>query len=462
MLKKGGNVIRFLLLSCFATFSILSFAQTAAKPLPVSSAPKSTLSLQQLLQKGFSHNTDWVSARSTLKQMQAEQGQAESRLFPEIDLKAEGRSYKDPVVFTTTGINLIAPTNRELYLTYLQLDQTLYKGGLLSNGLALKRSQVEKARQDLLSKKQQVSYDIILGYISVIEWQRKKKLATENREILSNYAKTVIQYANIGRSRRTDRMQAEISLALSESEVLAAENGFEASKEALIRLTGCEDFQELEEDKKVISAQPLEKISFDQILTRALENNPDIQSSKKQVDITVYENKVDSAEDWPELTLTGIAGYKSPDRPNLYTGPAEYYSVGLNLTIPLFSGLSSFSKGKVHAEKRVQAETDLRRAQLELRERVKVDLETMSREFERVKKTQTALATAREAMSIALREYKSGLLSSTDVVNLQQSRYAAENQSLSSHVNYLKQIMNLRRELGTDLAKIYGSYEVPL
>ena len=422
--------MRYGLLLVLSLVSSFGFAQT------------SKLTLQQLLQQGFNHNPDWQSARSTLKQMQAEQGQAESKLFPDIDLKAEGRSYKDPVVFTATGISTIPATNRELYTTYLQLDQPLYKGGLLSNGLSLKRAQVEKARQDLLSSKQQVSYDIILGYINVIEWQKKKKLAKENRDVLSSYAKTVIQYANIGRSRRTDRMQAEISLALSESEVLAAENGFEAAKEALIRLTGCGDFVELEEDMRVIGAQPLEKISFEQILDRALENNPDIQSSKKQVDITVYENKVDTAEDWPELNLTGIAGYKAPDRPNLYKGPAEYYSIGLSLTIPLFSGLSSFSKSKVHAEKRLQSEMDLRRAQLALRERVKVDLETMAREFERVKKTQGALNTAREAMNIALREYRSGLLSSTDVVNLQQSRYSAENQSLSSHISYLRQIMN--------------------
>lgn len=452
---------KFLLFFVVSACAINGFAQ-ATKPLPPSNVPKSTLTLNQLLRQGFDHNPDWVSSRSFLKQKQGEQGYAEAQLFPKIDLKAAGQSYRDPVVYTVSGIAPVAPTNRELYSTYLQLDQPLYKGGVLTNGLAWKRAEVEKARQDLLNKKQQVSYDIIMGYISVVEWQRKKKLAKENREVLSSYAKTVIQYANIGRSRRTDRMQAEISLALSESEVLGAENGFEAAKETLIRLTGCPEFEELEEDKKVISAQPLEQLSYEQILQRALENNPEIQSFKKQVDVVVYNTKVDTAEDWPELTLTGIMGYRSPDRPNLYTGSAEYYSIGLNLRIPLFSGLSSFSKRTVLAEKRVQAETDLRRAQLALRERVKVDIETMSREFERVKKTQAALGTAREAMTIALREYRSGLLSSTDVVNLQQSRYAAETQSLSSHISYLRQIMNLRRELGTDLSKVYGSYEVPL
>lgn len=443
-------MIRFFIGCIIIAFSTSAFAET------------SKLTLQQLLAKGFSHNPDWMAAYANLKQIQAEQGQAESALFPTINLKGAGSSYRDPVVLTSAGISNIAPTNRELYLAYLQLDQPLYKGGAVTSGLAMQRARVEKARQDLLDKKQQVSYDIINAYINIVEQQRKKKLAQENREVLSNYAKTVIQYANIGRSRRTDRMQAEISLALSESEVLSTENGFEAAKEALIRLTGVEDFTEIEEDKKVVSAQPIEKTAYDQILQRALDNNPNIQSFKKQVDVIRYANEVDSTTDWPDLTLTGIAGYKSPDRPNMFKDASEYYSIGLNLTIPLFSGLSSFSKRKVHIEKRAQAEMDLRRAQLTLRERVKVDLETMSREFERVKKTQGALATAREAMSIALREYKSGMLSSTDVVNLQQSRYSAEAQSISSHFSYLRQIMNLRKELGTDLAKTYGSYEVPL
>ena len=439
------------LCSLLSLLSSSVFAQQASK-----------LTLQDLLRQGFAHNPDWISAVANLKQIQGELGQSESALFPTVNLKASGQSYRDPVVLTSSGLSLVTPTTRELYTTYAQLDQPLYRGGLLTNGLAMQRARVEKARQDLLSKKQQVAYDIINGYVSVVELQRKRKLAEENREVLSNYAKIVIQYANIGRSRRTDRMQAEISLALSESEVLATGSGFEAAKEALIRLTGTEDFAQLVEDSKVVNAQPIEKTSFEQILQRALDNNPDIQSFKKQVDIVNYSNEVDNASDLPDLSLTGIAGYKSPDRPNLFTEPAQYYSIAVNLTIPIFSGFSSFSKRKVHAEKRNQAEMDLRRAQLSLHERVKVDLETMSREFERVKKTQTALNTAREAMNIALREYRSGLLSSTDVVNLQQSRFAAETQSISSHFSYLRQIMNLRKELGTDLAKIYGSYEVPL
>ena len=438
-------------------------ATVSAQPGPaVKSEPAKKLSLNQLLEKGFNFNPDWTSAYSSLRQIRAEQSQTEAALFPTISLKASGASYKDPVVFTATGVSSVPVTNRELYTTYLQLDQPLYKGGAMTSGLAMQRARVEKARQDLLNKKQQISYEIIDAYIKVVEQQRKKKLAQENRDVLSSYAKTVIQYANIGRSRRTDRMQAEISLALSESELLGAENGFEAAKEALIRLTGVEDFTEVAEEKNVVSAQPLERTAFDQILERALENNPEIQSFKKQVDVTRYSNDVDLATDFPDLSLTAIGGYKSPDRPNLYSGPAEYYSIGLNLTIPLFSGFSSFAKRKVNTERRAQAEMDLRRAQLSLRERVKVDMETMAREFERVKKTQAALATAREAMNIALREYRSGLLSSTDVVNLQQSRFSAESQSISSHFSYLRQIMNLRRELGTDLAKIYGGYEVPL
>lgn len=450
----------------FSLVGFLSASATAQTPAQTQNTPKtqtaSNLSLNYLLSKGFAYDPDWTAAYANLKQIKAEQGQAEALVFPTINLKGSGMAYKDPVVLTSAGLNPVAPTSRELYTTYLQLDQPLYKGGLISNGLALQRARVEKARQDLLSRKQQISYDIINAYVGVVEWQRRKKLAQENREVLSNYAKIVIQYANIGRSRRTDRMQAEISLALSESEVLSSESGFEAAKEALIRLTGADNFSELVEDKNVVSAQPIDKMSFDQILQRALDNNPDIQSYKKQVDVVQYTNDMDNASELPDLSLTAIGGYKSPDRPNMYKEPSEYYSVGLNLTIPLFSGFSWFSKRKVHAEKRTQAEMDLRRAQLTLRERVKVDIETMAREFERVKKTQGALTTAREAMNIALREYRSGLLSSTDVVNLQQSRYAAEIQSISSHFSYLRQIMNLRKELGTDLAKVYGSYEVPL
>src|SRR5688500_19848285 len=46
---------------------------------------------------------------------------------------------------------------------------------------------------------------------------------------------------------------------------------------------------------------------------------------------------------------------------------------------------------------------------------------TITREFNRLKLTQTSAAGARRAMDVALRDYRNGLLSSLDVLNIQRS-----------------------------------------
>ena len=55
-----------------------------------------------------------------------------------------------------------------------------------------------------------------------------------------------------------------------------------------------------------------------------------------------------------------------------------------------------------------------------------------------------------------LKEYRQGMVTSTDIVTLQTTRYQAETQFLTAQFSYLKQIVNLRHDLGVDLEKTYA------
>lgn len=68
-----------------------------------------------------------------------------------------------------------------------------------------------------------------------------------------------------------------------------------------------------------------------------LSRRPDIQQVEQQLIAANARIGVAKAAYFPQITLTGLAGYQSPALTNLFTGPAGLWSVGGQLTQPIFT-----------------------------------------------------------------------------------------------------------------------------
>ena len=67
------------------------------------------------------------------------------------------------------------------------------------------------------------------------------------------------------------------------------------------------------------------------------ERRPDIQSAEQQLIAANARIGVAKAAYFPEISLTGLAGFQSPALTNLFTGPAGLWSFGRQLTQPIFT-----------------------------------------------------------------------------------------------------------------------------
>ncbi|HXJ86650.1 MAG TPA: efflux transporter outer membrane subunit [Candidatus Binatia bacterium] len=68
-----------------------------------------------------------------------------------------------------------------------------------------------------------------------------------------------------------------------------------------------------------------------------LERRPDIQSTEQTLVAANARIGVAKAAYFPQITLTGLAGYQSTALTNLFTGPAGLWSFGAQLTQPIFT-----------------------------------------------------------------------------------------------------------------------------
>jgi outer membrane protein, multidrug efflux system len=68
-----------------------------------------------------------------------------------------------------------------------------------------------------------------------------------------------------------------------------------------------------------------------------LERRPDLQSAEQQLIAANARIGVAKSAYFPQISLTGLAGFQSPALTNLFTGPAGLWSFGAQLTQPIFT-----------------------------------------------------------------------------------------------------------------------------
>lgn len=426
-----------------ALLSLNIYAQTAS----------ASLNLTQALKAGLVFSPEMQKAESEKKAADDAYKIAQSKLFPTVNFKAAAGTTKRSSAFSTTGI----PGGvNETYTALLEGEQVLFQGGVVVAGLSAAKLNRDAKMQRLFAVRQDYSFKIVDNYLLAAQAQMLLDISKENRQVLKAYADITAKYAAIGRSKNIDRLQAEASYNLSEAQVLASESELEQNRQELMRLLGTPD--EYKNLDTQLPAQSVDTGTLDQLYKKALENNPELRALQLEVDSLRNENRVKMYTHRPKLTLNGTYGYGAPDR-DRWVGEklAEQYSVTLNLTVPLFSGFSSFAESDSYLQTLIQKEKDLQIRRLELQKSLAKALATVQREFNRLKLTQMSAAASKRAMDAGLRDYRNGLLSSTDVLNIQRTRFEADRQYVTAQFAYNRQVLTLRRDLGIDLEKTYVS-----
>jgi outer membrane protein TolC len=195
---------------------------------------------------------------------------------------------------------------------------------------------------------------------------------------------------------------------------------------------------------------------MDHAFQEAVRSNPDVRQTTFQTESVGYARDVAFASDLPSLSLVASGGYTAGDRPDLFNSDSKFYKIGLNLTIPLFSGLSSIAKGHNYDEQLIQAQKNEDIERNTIRQGIQDALTSVHSAESQLRFAREGVQQAIQALALANEGYKLGTASNTDVITLQATRYSAEKLLLTSEYNYLQALLTLRQTMGIDLEKAYA------
>lgn len=403
------------------------------------------LSLQESLIAANSYNAEMKAARSLHAAVQQKKYQGFAGLLPVVTLQGGWNKTDQPDATYSAGVTR---HNYSVNLTQPIIDVAKYaswrKSLVISNAADIK----------LLLSQQKLISDVTTAFYNV-DYQRN--VLQTNQRILTAFAarlKQVQKALALGDSTRLDEDEAQANYDTAVADKLSSENDLDDAYIAFHQLTGLD--AEGIPDKSLSCVSVKVPLKTEQIARDAVSNNLDvlaaIQTQKgSEVDI------ISSSSNYlPVVTFQASYGknWNRAENANFLdslfgtTSKTDNTVVGVNVSIPIFSGGSQISQS-IEAAHRVEESKDLvTEARRKAAQQALQAVSGVKSSQSRIKAYERAIISARKRLSSTQYGREIGQRTLIDEFNAEKDYYQAIQQLAQARNNLIQSIVKLKSATG--------------
>src|SRR5580765_1741516 len=179
-----------------------------------------------------------------------------------------------------------------------------------------------------------------------------------------------------------------------------------------------------------------------------LERRPDVAAAERRVHASNAQIGVAKAAYFPQITLTGLFGFTSPDVSILFTGPSRQWSIGPSIAQSIFDAGLRRSQTEQAIASYDAAVASYRQVTLTAFQEVEDNLAALRILEEEARSEQEAVEAARLSLLLVLNQYKAGTVSYLNVVTAQTALLNEERNAVGIQSRRLAAVIALIRALG--------------
>lgn len=397
------------------------------------------LTLDEALGTALKKHPRLVEARANLRGAEARTGQALAGYYPQVSIAADwskGRSFLIPLEsIRTTEANTDA----------LYLKQTIYDFGRTAGAVDAARSSRDAAVEALAVTRQDLALRVRSAFYLLLAAEKQVAATRETVRAREEVFHQSQEFFARGIAARVDVARAEANLFAARTALIRAENNQELARVTLAEAMGVSSL----EGRSAVAPSPLPAPSPEQGLVRqeALRARAELQQLEALRGAARGNLKAARSGYLPILSGMATIGYADRDFPP----GGNVWGVGLNLTIPLFSGFSSVEQVREAAANisAVEARQDNLRLQI-IREVESARLD-VKEAAARTLSTEKEVAAANENQDLAMGRYREGVGSIIEVTDAQSQALDAETAHIQATYDYYISLARLDRAMGKDL-----------
>jgi outer membrane protein len=328
----------------------------------------------------------------------------------------------------------------------LQLRQVLFDWGVFSRrGQAY--AQENQYESEYYAQLAQLLTEVAEKYLDVLE--AEDTLASSDSEL--NAVRT--QLAQIERLyglqmvQITDLYEAQARLAIIEAERLYLSSEVTLAREALRSATGLAVGSIYTLDKT--AGLPVINGTVDEWVQRARQGNHVIQARQYALEAADRRVSEQRGASYPRVNLIVQQQRSNLGFDNMPINRTDTNYVGLDVSIPLFTGGSVRAGVSEAISMQSIAQSELRQVNLEISERTRMAYLRLNSNALRIQAAERIVESATVAANAKRRGFELGSVTSVEVLDAVRNRFVAERDLQRSRYEHIRLGLYLRREAGT-------------
>lgn len=426
-----------------------------ALPLPLwglSISSPSPLFLSDALKISLQRNESFLQTKEKEKETEYNISTSRSIYLPNISVIGTANKQKD------MQNNPLLQTRENTYNQYglnLHLNQLVYQHGSLATVNAAKKSH-DVALINTAIARRDISNSVIQTYYQITLYNRNILTLVEQRKIVSESLRTAERRMSSGSVRLLDVLQIKTQLALLDGDIFSAQNLLDESRTTLAHLLGDSNSQ------RFLIPDSLEAPTIAEIDSSMAKQPPEILEVQRD-DIAISQlddqRKTLWGQNLPYINLIGSYAFTSFDDTKLFEQPANSWLLGIQLTIPLFSGLSTVYQNRALLSSQLQLQLEKKFIQDQFALQGINSRKNLENAFSSIKTGEVALKLANESLSEAKKSYLRGTIDYLQYLSIQQQFVVAEQSLNSFKYNYIVALGNFYVSQGQDMLVLISLLE---
>jgi outer membrane protein len=329
------------------------------------------------------------------------------------------------------------------------LSQPVFR---LQNWIAIDqaKAQVVQAEAVLAAAQQDLGVRAAQAYFDVLLAQDNVALSEAQKTAISGQLEQAKRNFEVGTATIVDTLDAQARYDQASAKAISDMNDLEVKRRALQVLLGKlpEGLTPLREPLELAPPQPNDIEAW---VTVAQDSSPNIASAKANLDFFREEVTRTRAGHLPTLDLSGSYSRASNPQATVpgIVGPiTNSASVGLTLSIPIYTGGLTQSRVREALANRDRAEQDLENTQRGVLQAVRVNFLNVTSGIAQVRALEQALASTQSQLDSTILGRDVGVRTSVDVLNAQQQLFQTRRDLQQARYNYLLSTLRLKSSTG--------------
>jgi outer membrane protein len=419
------------------------------------------LSLKEAIILAKTNNKALQRSSAAVLSEEAGAAEASSRLYPGLSFVA-GYTRIEEGAFRLSTTNQPQPLSvgsvvTDNYLFRIGLRQPLFTGFRLSGLSDAAELRYTASLQEHAMAEHNTVFSVTAAYWSLYQLRRTADLAGENVARLEAYRADTQKLMENGLATRNDLLRVEVRLSNARIAALQAGNDAQLAGIRLNTLIGNKAMEEV-----VLTTTPgdivvqAEKDSLHQVesiealVDIARERRPDLIAAGYRSDAAGQMVSATSGRWWPQIDLTANYQYNNPNSRYQPITPEFLgsWDVGVSLVVDLWNWGETRSQVEQAEAARRQAEIYRMQVMDEVVLEVSEAALNLKRSREKMAVAQLAAEQADENLRATSDKYRTGLATSTELLDAEVDLYTAQVQFSGAEVEYALACAGLVRSVG--------------